>query len=93
MASRFSQLPPPAAVAVTEPPVLGGGGVAGEDGPETSMPYLPQSVVLCESRHGGFEDGAQMQSGPSDEGLVSKWRLKDRVSKSHGSFLPFLNTM
>lgn len=82
MASRLSQPPPPAVVAVPEPPVLGG---AGEDGPETSMPYLPQSVVLCESRHEGFEDGTQIQSGPSDEGLVSKWRLKDRVRESHRS--------
>ncbi|KAF3327412.1 regulatory-associated protein of TOR 2-like isoform X1 [Carex littledalei] len=79
MASRLSQAPPPAVVAMPEPPVLGGGGGAGEDGPETSMPYFPQSGVLCESRHEGFEDGTQIQSGPSDEGLVSKWRLKDRM--------------
>jgi regulatory associated protein of mTOR len=94
MASRLSQPPPPAVVPVPEAPVLGGGAGAGEDGPETSMPYLPQSVVLCESRHEGFEDGTQMQSGPSDEGLVSKWRLKDRVCKITSLFRRFffLNT-
>lgn len=44
----------------------------------TSMAYLPQTVVLCELRHDGFEDC--MPAGPSDSGLVSKWRPKDRVS-------------
>lgn len=44
----------------------------------TSMAYLPQTVVLCELRHDGFEDC--MPSGPSDSGLVSKWRPRDRVS-------------
>lgn len=43
----------------------------------TSMAYLPQTVVLCELRHEAFE--ACMPSGPSDSGLVSKWRPKDRV--------------
>lgn len=44
----------------------------------TSMAYLPQTVVLCELRHDGFEDC--MPAGPSDSGLVSKWRPRDRVS-------------
>lgn len=44
----------------------------------TSMAYLPQTVVLCELRHDGFEDC--MPSGPSDSGLVSRWRPRDRVS-------------
>lgn len=44
----------------------------------TSMSYLPQTVVLCELRHDGFEDC--MPAGPSDSGLVSKWRPRDRVS-------------
>lgn len=92
MASRLSQAPPPAVVVIPEPPVLGGGGGAGEDGPETSMPYFSQSGVLCESRHEGFEDGTQIQSGPSDEGLVSKWRLKDRVCKYH-HFLKLLTDL
>lgn len=44
----------------------------------TSMAYLPQTVVLCELRHEAFE--GRIPSGPSDSGLVSKWRPKDRVS-------------
>ncbi|KAL0347540.1 UNVERIFIED_CONTAM: Regulatory-associated protein of TOR 1 [Sesamum calycinum] len=43
----------------------------------TSMAYLPQTVVFCELRHDGFEDC--MPSGPSDSGLVSKWRPRDRM--------------
>jgi regulator-associated protein of mTOR len=43
----------------------------------TSMAYLPQTVVMCEPRHEAFEDS--MPSGPSDSGLVSKWRPKDRM--------------
>lgn len=43
----------------------------------TSMAYLPQTVVLCEFRHEAFE--ASLPAGPSDSGLVSKWRPKDRV--------------
>ncbi|KAM7463906.1 hypothetical protein LguiA_032027 [Lonicera macranthoides] len=43
----------------------------------TSMAYLPQTVVLCELRHEAFE--ACIPSGPSDSGLVSKWRPKDRM--------------
>ncbi|XP_010256971.1 PREDICTED: regulatory-associated protein of TOR 1 [Nelumbo nucifera] len=43
----------------------------------TSMAYLPQTVVLCELRHEAFEDC--LPSGPSENGLVSKWRPKDRM--------------
>ncbi|KAK0583835.1 hypothetical protein LWI29_003693 [Acer saccharum] len=43
----------------------------------TSMAYLPQTVVLCELRHDAFE--ASTPTGPSDSGLVSKWRPKDRM--------------
>ncbi|KAK8556495.1 hypothetical protein V6N13_064525 [Hibiscus sabdariffa] len=43
----------------------------------TTMAYLPQTVVLCELRHAAFE--ASTPTGPSDSGLVSKWRLKDRM--------------
>lgn len=46
-------------------------------GAATSMAYLPQTVVLCECRHDAFE--ACLPAGPSDSGLVSKWRPKDRV--------------
>lgn len=44
----------------------------------TSMAYLPQTSVLCEVRHEAFEVG--VPAGPSNTGLVSKWRPKDRVS-------------
>ncbi|XP_073297901.1 regulatory-associated protein of TOR 1-like isoform X1 [Primulina huaijiensis] len=43
----------------------------------TSMAYLPQTLVLCEFRHDGFEEC--VPSGPSDSGLVLKWRPKDRM--------------
>ncbi|XP_043723944.1 regulatory-associated protein of TOR 1-like isoform X2 [Telopea speciosissima] len=43
----------------------------------TSMAYLPQTVVLCDLRHESFE--ACVPSGPSESGLVSKWRPKDRM--------------
>ncbi|KAA8517693.1 hypothetical protein F0562_015167 [Nyssa sinensis] len=43
----------------------------------TSMAYLPQTIVMCELRHEAFE--ACVPSGPSDSGLVSKWRPKDRM--------------
>lgn len=46
----------------------------------TSMAYLPQNMVLCELRHEAFE--ACVPTGPSDNGLVSKWRPKDRVRSS-----------
>ncbi|KAL5166737.1 Regulatory-associated protein of TOR 1 [Glycine soja] len=43
----------------------------------TSMAYLPHTVFLCELRHDAFE--AAVPAGPSDSGLVSKWRPKDRM--------------
>ncbi|KAL9267261.1 Regulatory-associated protein of TOR 1-like protein [Drosera capensis] len=43
----------------------------------TSMAYLPQTVVLCELRHDGFE--ASSSSQPAEVGFVSKWRPKDRM--------------
>ncbi|XP_028556354.1 regulatory-associated protein of TOR 1 isoform X2 [Dendrobium catenatum] len=43
----------------------------------TSIAYLPQTVFLCESRHEGFEEF--VPTGPSESGLVSKWRPKDRM--------------
>jgi len=43
----------------------------------TSIVYLPQTIVLCELRHEGFEDS--VPTGPAESGLVSKWRPKDRV--------------
>ncbi|PKA50577.1 Regulatory-associated protein of TOR 1 [Apostasia shenzhenica] len=42
----------------------------------TSLAYLPQTVFLCDSRHEDFENCVPL--GPSDSGLVSKWRPKDR---------------
>ncbi|XP_044473402.1 regulatory-associated protein of TOR 1-like [Mangifera indica] len=43
----------------------------------SSMAYLPQAIVLCELRHDAFE--ASTPTGPSDSGVVSKWRPKDRM--------------
>jgi regulator-associated protein of mTOR len=40
---------------------------------------LPQTVVLCEQRHDGFDEAAAAAAGPSTSGPVSKWRPKDRV--------------
>lgn len=51
----------------------------------TTMVYLPQTIVLCELRHDAFE--ACLPAGPSDSGLVSKWRPKDRVSRFFFFFL------
>ncbi|KAJ6699393.1 REGULATORY-ASSOCIATED PROTEIN OF MTOR [Salix purpurea] len=54
-----------------------GGGNATESTTATttnSTAYLPQTVVLCELRHEAFE--ASVPTGPSDSGLVSKWRPK-----------------
>lgn len=44
----------------------------------TSMAYLPQTSVLCDGRHEVCE--VSVPAGPSNTGLVSKWRPKDRVS-------------
>lgn len=60
----------------------GGGGVATVPavtmaGTATSMANVPTNVVLCDLRHDAFE--ASVPCGPSDSGLVSKWRPKDRV--------------
>ncbi|KAI9116038.1 hypothetical protein K1719_012968 [Acacia pycnantha] len=43
----------------------------------TSMAYLPQTVVLCELRHEAFE--TSVPTGPSESGLVSKWRPKEKM--------------
>lgn len=48
----------------------------------SSVVYLPQTVVLCDFRHDGFEESVPL--GPAESGLVSKWRPKDRVSSSFG---------
>lgn len=53
----------------------------------TSMAYLPQTVVLSELRHDAFE--SCMPSGPSDSGLVSRWRPKDRVRRRYHLFLVY----
>lgn len=46
----------------------------------SSIAYLPQTVVLSDFRHDGFEESVPL--GPAESGLVSKWRPKDRVSSS-----------
>nr|XP_009800408.1 PREDICTED: regulatory-associated protein of TOR 1 isoform X4 [Nicotiana sylvestris] len=43
----------------------------------TSMAYLPQNIVFCELRHDRFEE--YVPSGPSRSGLISKWRIKNRM--------------
>jgi len=50
----------------------------------SSIAYLPQTVVLCDFRHEGFEESVPL--GPAESGLVSKWRPKDRVSSSFEFF-------
>ncbi|KAL9673526.1 hypothetical protein QQ045_029785 [Rhodiola kirilowii] len=49
----------------------------GYDNGTTTMVYLPPKTLLCEPRHEAFE--ANVPMGPSDNGLVSKWRPKDRM--------------
>ncbi|XP_057473972.1 regulatory-associated protein of TOR 1-like isoform X2 [Actinidia eriantha] len=71
MASRFSQL----SVAVSNH--LEECSNAEEASTATRMAYLPQTIVLCDLRHEAFE--GCVPSGPSDSGLVSKWRPKDRM--------------
>ncbi|GFS38539.1 regulatory-associated protein of TOR 1 [Actinidia rufa] len=71
MASRFSQL----SVAVSNH--LEECSNAEEASTATRMTYLPQTIVLCDLRHEAFE--GCVPSGPSDSGLVSKWRPKDRM--------------
>lgn len=44
----------------------------------SSMTYLPHNNVLCELRHEAFE--AHVPMWHSDNGMLSKWRPKDRVS-------------
>ncbi|KAL2509930.1 Regulatory-associated protein of TOR 1 [Forsythia ovata] len=41
------------------------------------MAYLPQTLVLCELRHDGFEES--VPSGPSNSGLIAKWWPRDRM--------------
>ncbi|KAF2305223.1 hypothetical protein GH714_003153 [Hevea brasiliensis] len=55
----------------------------------TSMAYLPQTIVLCELRHDAFE--APVPTGPSDNGLVSKWRPKDRMKTGYVALVLCLN--
>ncbi|AES79768.2 putative transcription factor WD40-like family [Medicago truncatula] len=43
----------------------------------TTMVYLPQTSFFNELRHDAFE--LELPTGPSDSGLVSKWRPKDRM--------------
>ncbi|CAN1277091.1 Regulatory-associated protein of TOR 1 [Linum perenne] len=55
----------------------------------TSMAYLPQTVVLCELRHEAFE--VSVPTGPSDSGIVSKWRPKDRMKTGYVALVLCLN--
>ncbi|XP_020582409.1 regulatory-associated protein of TOR 1-like [Phalaenopsis equestris] len=55
----------------------------------SSLAYLPQTVFLGESRHEGFEECVPM--GPSESGLVSKWRPKDRMKTGCVALVVCLN--
>ncbi|CAI0423966.1 unnamed protein product [Linum tenue] len=55
----------------------------------TSMAYLPQTIVLCELRHEAFE--VSVPTGPSDSGIVSKWRPKDRMKTGYVALVLCLN--
>ncbi|XP_068667968.1 regulatory-associated protein of TOR 2-like isoform X2 [Aristolochia californica] len=87
MASRFSQLSVSVSVSnhlddcsgldEQEAPSTSNNAAGSSGAGTTSMVYLPQTVVLCELRHEGFE--ACVPSGPAESGLVSKWRPKDRM--------------
>ncbi|CAN0846710.1 Regulatory-associated protein of TOR 1 [Linum grandiflorum] len=55
----------------------------------TSMSYLPQTVFLCELRHEAFE--VSVPTGPSDSGIVSKWRPKDRMKTGYVALVLCLN--
>lgn len=54
----------------------------------TTMVYLPQTSFFNELRHDAFE--LELPTGPSDSGLVSKWRPKDRVCFSLSLILNFV---
>ncbi|KAB1224582.1 Regulatory-associated protein of TOR 1 [Morella rubra] len=55
----------------------------------TSLAYLPHNKVLSELRHEAFE--ACVPTGPSDNGLVSKWRPKERMKTGCVSLVLCLN--
>lgn len=48
-----------------------------ETGASTSIAYLPQTVYLSDLRRDACE--ASIPAGPAESGLVSKWRMKDRM--------------
>uniref|UniRef100_M1AV11 RAPTOR1B n=1 Tax=Solanum tuberosum TaxID=4113 RepID=M1AV11_SOLTU len=45
----------------------------------TSMAYVPQFIWFRELRHDEFE--AYVPTAPANTGLVSKWRIKDRLNR------------
>ncbi|GAQ83620.1 HEAT repeat protein [Klebsormidium nitens] len=62
----------------------------GSMGPDNVIPYLPQSVYLCDLRHNiGVE--AFQSSMQGDVGVVSKWRMKDRMKTSSVALVLCLN--
>jgi hypothetical protein len=52
----------------------GGGGVEAA----TSVPHFPHNLYLSDLRHDAGEPVTL--AGPLESGVVSKWRMKDRVS-------------
>jgi hypothetical protein len=60
--------------------------VQSDDGSIGLIPYLPQSTYLYDLRHNvGVEAFPTSMQG--DVGVVSKWRMKDRVSSKRWSVL------
>ncbi|KAK9734343.1 hypothetical protein RND81_04G133000 [Saponaria officinalis] len=64
-----------------------GGSVSGNEA--TSMVYLPQTIVLCELRHEAFE--ISVPTGPAENGLVSKWRPRERLKTGMVALVLCLN--
>ncbi|KAH9614027.1 hypothetical protein KSS87_000359 [Heliosperma pusillum] len=55
----------------------------------SSMVYLAQTAVLCEFRHDDFE--VSNPTGPSQNGLVAKWRPKERMKTGMVALVLCLN--
>ncbi|KAJ7559940.1 hypothetical protein O6H91_04G107500 [Diphasiastrum complanatum] len=49
----------------------------GEVGSSRGIAFLPHTMYLCDLRHDAWE--ASTSSGPAENGVVSKWRMKDRM--------------
>lgn len=63
--------------------------VSASSNTSSSIVYLPQNVYFRDLRHDAFE--ASASSGPSESGLVSKWRMKDRMKTGSVALVLCLN--